>query len=52
MSVKLQTLTPILLPRGFIDWVHPWRVAEGSPAYMYGEEFNSPYCPILIEVVS
>lgn len=43
-------LTPILLPRGFIDWVNPWRVPEGTPAYLYGEEFATPYCPIIIEV--
>lgn len=49
-GVKYQTLTPILLPLGYIDWVHPWRVAEGSPAYLYGEDFDTPYCPIIIEV--
>ena len=45
------TLTPILLPRGFIDWVNPWRVPEGGPVYLYGEDFDTPYCPIIIEVI-
>lgn len=43
-------ITPILLTRGFIDWVHPWRVAEGQAVYLYGDEFNSPYCPVIFEV--
>lgn len=51
-AVKLQTLTPILLIHGFIDWVHPWRASQGQSVYLYGEEFNSPYCPIIIEEVS
>lgn len=48
--MQYQILTPILLPRGYIDWVHPWRVADGQPVYLYGEDFNAPYCPINIEV--
>lgn len=42
-------LTPIVL-NGYVQWVHPWRVAEGVPAYLYGEDFDTPYCPIIIEV--
>lgn len=43
----MKTLTPVLLPRGHIDWVYPWRSTEGEPAYLYGEDFNSPYCPVI-----
>lgn len=43
----MQILTPILLPRGYIDWVCPWRAEEGEPAHLYGEEFNTPYCPVI-----
>lgn len=48
--MRYHILTPILLPRGFIDWVNPWRVASGQPVYLYGEEFNSPFCPLQFEV--
>ena len=43
----MQILTPVLLPIGYIDWVYPWRYAEGQPEYLYGEEFNTPYCPVI-----
>jgi hypothetical protein len=48
--MRYHVLTPILLARGFIDWVNPWRVSEGDQAYLYGEEFDTPYCPVIIEV--
>jgi len=50
--MQFQTLTPILLPHGYVDWVRPWRVPEGGLVYLYGEDFSSPYCPIIIEVVN
>lgn len=43
----MKILTPVLLPRGYIDWVYPWRAEEGIAAYLYGEEFNTPYCPVI-----
>lgn len=43
----MQILTPILLPRGYVDWVYPWRAEEGAPAHLYGEEFDTPYCPVI-----
>lgn len=46
---KLSIFTPILL-NGYIDWVRPWRVVLGEPVYMYGEDFDSPYCPVDFEV--
>jgi len=42
-------LTPIISD-GYVQWVHPWRAAQGQAAYLYGEDFNSPYCPIQFEV--
>lgn len=42
-------LTPIVL-NGYVQWVHPWRAPQGQPAYLYGEDFDSPYCPIQFEV--
>jgi len=44
-------LTPIVL-NGYVQWVHPWRAAQGRAAYLYGEDFNSPYCPIQFEVLN
>ena len=42
-------LTPIVL-NGYVQLVHPWRAAQGHGVYLYGEDFNSPYCPIQFEV--
>lgn len=42
-------ITPIILD-GYVQWVHPWRVDIGQAVYLYGAEFNSPYCPIQFEV--
>jgi len=42
-------LTPIVL-KGYVQWVHPWRAAQGQSVYLYGEDYNSPYCPIQFEV--
>lgn len=42
-------LTPIVL-NGYVQWVHPWRAAQGVAVYLYGEDFDSPYCPINFEV--
>ena len=42
-------LTPIVL-NGYVQWVHPWRAAQGQSVYLYGEDYNSPYCPIQFEV--
>lgn len=44
-------LTPIVL-NGYVQWVHPWRAEQGQSVYLYGEDFNTPYCPIIIEVIS
>lgn len=41
-------LTPILF-NGFVNWVHPWRASDGESVYLYGDEFNSPYCPVQFE---
>lgn len=43
-------ITPVVL-NGYVQWVHPWRVVGGQLAYLYGDDFNSPYCPIIIEVI-
>lgn len=42
-------LTPIVL-NGYVQWVHPWRAAQGQAVYLYGADFDSPYCPINFEV--
>lgn len=42
-------LTPIVL-NGYVQWVHPWRAAQGQAVFLYGEDFDSPYCPINFEV--
>ena len=42
-------LTPIVL-NGYVQWVHPWRAGQGQSVYLYGEDYNSPYCPIQFEV--
>jgi ribosome modulation factor len=39
-------LTPIIL-NGYVQLVHSRCVMEGVPVYLYGEEFNSPYCPLI-----
>lgn len=43
----MRILAPVLLPCGYIDWVYPWRAEEGEAAYLYGEDFNTPYCPVI-----
>lgn len=47
--MKLSIITPVLLPAGYIDWVHPWRYADGVPCYLYGADFGAPYCPVNFE---
>lgn len=42
-------LTPIVL-NGYVQWVHPWRALQGQPVYLYGGDFDTPYCPIQFEV--
>lgn len=42
-------ITPIVL-NGYVQWVHPWRADQGDPVFLYGEDFNSPYCPVQFEV--
>lgn len=44
-------LTPIVL-NGYVQRVHPWRAAQGQAVYLYGEDFDSPYCPIQFEVTN
>ena len=45
----MNILTPIISD-GYVQWVHPWRVTTGAPVFAYGEDFNSPYCPVNFEV--
>lgn len=45
----MSILTPIIV-NGYVDWVHPWRVVSGASVFLYGDEFNSPYCPVQFEV--
>lgn len=45
----MKITTPIIL-NGFVQVVANWRAAEGEPVYLYGEDFNSPYCPVSFEV--
>lgn len=42
-------LTPIML-NGYVQWVHPWRADGADSAYLFGEEFATPYCPVIFEV--
>jgi len=42
-------ITPIVL-NGYVQWVHPWRADQGQSVVLYGEDFNSPYCPVQFEV--
>lgn len=41
--------TPVMLD-GYVQWVPYWRAASCQTVYLYGEEFNTPYCPIEFEV--
>lgn len=41
--------TPIIL-NGFVQMVANWRAEQGQSIYLYGEDFNSPYCPVNFEV--
>lgn len=41
-------ITPIIL-NGYVQWVHCWRIDQGQPVYLYGEDFASKYCPIQFE---
>ena len=50
--MRFRTATPVMLAAGYIDWVAPWRLSDGQPVRMYGEDFNAPYSPVIIEVVS
>jgi hypothetical protein len=36
--------TPIMLPVGYVDWVYPWRIAEGVPYLMLGD--HNAYSPV------
>lgn len=42
-------ITPIILD-GYVQWVHPWRAEQGAAVWLYGEAFNSAYCPVQFEV--
>lgn len=42
-------ITPVVLD-GYVQWVHPWRVAPNNQVWLYEEEFATPYCPINFEV--
>lgn len=42
-------ITPVIID-GYVQWVHPWRVVAGRSVYLYGDDFNSPYCPLQFEV--
>lgn len=33
---------------GYVDWVYPWRINEGSPVYGFGD--HNGYTPIMFEV--
>ena len=41
--------TPIIL-NGFVQMVPTWRTYQGPSVYLYGDDFNSPYCPVSFEV--
>jgi len=47
----LSIMTPILF-NGFVNWVHPWRIVVGEPIFLYGEDYDSPYCPVNFEVTN
>lgn len=50
MSIKLSILIPVIIS-GYVQWVHPWRLALGEPVFLYGEDFDSPYYPVNFEVI-
>lgn len=35
---------------GYVQWVWPTSVRPDELVFLYGEDFNSPYCPIQYEV--
>lgn len=35
---------------GYITMVRPWRIADGEPFHMFGDDFGSEYCPVEFEV--
>lgn len=43
--------TPIIL-NGFVQIVPNWRASQGQPVYLYGDDFDSPYCPVSFEVTN
>lgn len=45
----MNILTPIVSPAGYVDWVHPWRYADGTPVYLYSDDFGAQYCPVIFE---
>lgn len=47
----MKITTPVILD-GFVQMVANWRAAQGEPVYLYGKEFNSPYCPVHFEVTN
>lgn len=38
------TVKTAILFRGYIDWVYPWRIAEGELFYMLGD--HGGYSPV------
>ena len=44
-------LTPVIID-GYVQWVHPWRTPAGEPVYLYGELWDTPFCPVEFEVTN
>lgn len=45
----MKITTPVILD-GYVQWVPIWRANQGVAAYLYGEDFDSPYSPVNFEV--
>ena len=42
-------IIPVILD-GYVQWVRPYRLEGRQPAYLFGEDFGSAYCPVQFEV--
>lgn len=45
----MKITTPVIIS-GYAQWVYTWRARDGAPIHGFGEDFDSPYCPISFEV--
>lgn len=37
---------------GYVTMVHPWRLAECPQFLLFGEEWDTSFCPVEFEVIN